>query len=451
MDKNNLIVDVPPFYARDYQWPLVEAFQTGKAKNFIAVWPRRAGKDYICFNLIIREALKKPGVYFLIYPTYAQGKKILWDSMTNDGKRFLDMIPAQAIAQTNSQEMKIRLINGSLLQVIGSDNIDSIVGTNPICILYSEMALQDERAFQMLRPILAANDGKCIMISTPRGKNFFHQIYLVAKESSKWFVSYLTLDDTKHIPLSEIERDREEGLLSESLIRQEFWCDWNMGVQGSYYGKILDRMRVRGQIGKVMYDPTHLCHVSVDIGWNDPFSVIFFQTIGNAINIIDYHESDHEKLEFYVDLIKNRGYRIGTCIGPHDLRKHSLETGNTRWMVLNQLGLTFEVAPDIGRVEGITKAQSILDRCCIDETRCARLIKCLENYRAQYNPKTEAYSYEPLHTWASHGSDAFRYLAISLDLIQTTNSTPEQLDKRYRDTVYGPDQTFSPFNHGQRF
>lgn len=358
--------------------------------------------------------------------------------MTNDGKRFLDMIPKEAILQVNSQEMKIRLINGSLLQIIGSDNIDSIVGTNPICILFSEMALQDERAYQLLRPILAGNDGKCIMISTPRGKNFFHQTFLMAQNSSKWFVSYLTLDDTKHIPLSEIERDREEGLLSEALIRQEFWCDWNMGVQGSYYGKMLDQMRRTGQIGKVFYDPVHLTHVAIDIGWNDPTAVIFFQVINNAINIIDYVEADHEKIEWFADVIKNRGYRLGTLIGPHDLRKTSQETGNTTWMVYNQLGLTFKIAPDCKDVnEDITKAQSILERCCIDETKCARLIKCLENYRASYNPKTEAYSDTPMHTWASHGSDAFRYLAVSLSLIEQKDVSKEELEASKMRALYG--------------
>jgi hypothetical protein len=106
-------------------------------------------------------------------------------------------------------------------------------------------------------------------------------------------------------------------------------------------------------------------------------------------------------------------------------------------MVLNQLGLSFEIAPDIGRIEGITRAQSILDRCVIDETKCSRLIKALENYRAQYNEKTEAHSREPMHTWASHGSDAFRYLSVSLDLIENPDYSAADLEQRYQRKMNG--------------
>ena len=422
--------------------------ETSNHHNFVAngYLVHNSGKDWVAFQLLIWASLAKPGVYFIIYPTYSQGRKILWESMTNDGKRFLDMIPKEAIVSVNNTEMKIRLINQSLLCVIGSDNIDSIVGTNCIGCVYSEMALQSEAAMQMIRPILAANGGWCIMISTPRGKNFFYEIYKVACEKPDWFVSYLTLDDTCHIPLSEIERDRDEGLMPETLIRQEYYCDWNMGITGSFFGKMLDKMRLTGQIGKVIYDPTKPCHVSIDIGWNDPTACIFFQVVGNSINIIDYYENNKEPLEHYVDVIKNRGYKnIGTCIGPHDLRQHNIETGNTRWMVLNQLGLTFQVAPSISIEDGITAAQGLLSRVCIDEKKCERFIKILENYRAEYNPKREAYSRVPLHNFASHGADAYRYLAISLHLIETNDSTPEQLDKRYRDSVYGPN-TFDPRN-----
>lgn len=67
----------------------------------------------------------------------------------------------------NGSEMKIRFKNGSLLQLVGSDNFDSLMGTNPQGIVFSEYALQDPRAYQFMRPILAANAGWALFISTP--------------------------------------------------------------------------------------------------------------------------------------------------------------------------------------------------------------------------------------------------------------------------------------------
>ena len=76
------------------------------------------------------------GTYFYVFPSYAQGKKVIWDGTDKEGLRFLSYLPRDLWESSNQTEMKIRLKNGSLFQVIGSDNIDSIVGTNPIGVVF---------------------------------------------------------------------------------------------------------------------------------------------------------------------------------------------------------------------------------------------------------------------------------------------------------------------------
>jgi len=58
--------------------------------------------------------------------------------MDKEGMKFLDHIPAEIIKNTNETEMRIELINGSYVQVIGTDDIDSIVGTNPVGCIFTE-------------------------------------------------------------------------------------------------------------------------------------------------------------------------------------------------------------------------------------------------------------------------------------------------------------------------
>ena len=112
------------FKPRDYQMPIFKAFFEDKFRRLVVVLPRRAGKDLCAWNIVIREAVTRIGVYYLIYPTYAQGKKILWNSVTIQGERFLDYVPKQLIESINSQEMRIMLTNGSIIQILGSDNPD---------------------------------------------------------------------------------------------------------------------------------------------------------------------------------------------------------------------------------------------------------------------------------------------------------------------------------------
>ena len=113
--------------------------------------PRRAGKDITALNFVIRQMYDNPGVYYYIFPTYSQAKKVIWDSITNDGKKILDYFPEELVIQKNSQEMKIRMQakdgQESLFQLIGSDNYDTLMGTNPKGCVFSEYALQDPMAF----------------------------------------------------------------------------------------------------------------------------------------------------------------------------------------------------------------------------------------------------------------------------------------------------------------
>ena len=143
-------VQLNEFTPRPYQLPILDAIENKGYKRVVAILPRRAGKDMTAFQLCIRACLRKPCIIYYIFPTYSQAKKVIWDSITNDGKRFLDFIPDQVVESKNSQEMKVRFKNGSLLQLVGSDNYDSLMGTNPSGVVFSEYALQDPRAYQYI-------------------------------------------------------------------------------------------------------------------------------------------------------------------------------------------------------------------------------------------------------------------------------------------------------------
>ena len=175
------------FKPRKYQLPILDAIENKGYKKVLAILPRRAGKDIVAWNIAIRQCIKKVCTVYYIFPTYSQAKKVIWNSITNEGKQFLDFIPRELIESKNSQEMKINFTNGSILQLIGSDNIDRIVGTNPYGCIFSEYALQDPRAYQFIRPILAANEGWALFISTPRGRNNFWELYEIAKQHPDWF------------------------------------------------------------------------------------------------------------------------------------------------------------------------------------------------------------------------------------------------------------------------
>jgi hypothetical protein len=427
------------FEPRSYQAPIIEAIEYKKFKRVLAILPRRAGKDLTAFNLCIRECIRKVCVIYYIFPTYAQGKKVIWDSITNTGERILDYIPDSLVSAKNSQEMKIRFKNGSLLQIVGSDNFDSLMGTNPQGVVFSEYALQDPRAYQYIRPILAANDGWAVFISTPRGKNHLYELYQIAKHSPEnWFCIKLTLDDTQHIPYREIEKERAEGVMSEDLIQQEYYTSFEMGVEGAYYARYMDKMRIDGRIGDVPWEVAHKVHTAWDIGVRDSTSIIFFQTIGTTVRIIDSYENSKQGLEHYVSILEEKPYSYGRHIAPHDIQVKEWGSGMTRLEKARQLGIKFTIADNISIMDGIESVRTVLNRVWIDQKNCNQLIKALENYRQEYDAKKRVYKTIPLHDIYSHFSDAMRYLCITLPKTRDGLSA-QDLDRRYAETVLGSD------------
>jgi len=85
------------YQPRKYQLPLLDAIENKGYKRVLAILPRRAGKDITAFNLCIRACLRRVCVIYYIFPTYSQGKKVIWDSITNTGERVLDYIPDSLI------------------------------------------------------------------------------------------------------------------------------------------------------------------------------------------------------------------------------------------------------------------------------------------------------------------------------------------------------------------
>ena len=194
-----MIIDLPyKFESRPYQIDVMKAFFVDGYRRFINIWHRRAGKDRTWFNILIGAALKKQGLYIHAFPTLSQARRAIWEGMMPDGTKFLDHIPPSLISGTiNNSEMKISLINGSIIRLAGTDYYNSWVGTNPLGVVFSEYSVQNPLAWDLIRPILTENDGWAAFIYTPRSRNHAYDLYNRNKNNDKWFVSYLTIEDTK--------------------------------------------------------------------------------------------------------------------------------------------------------------------------------------------------------------------------------------------------------------
>jgi hypothetical protein len=226
-------VELPYNFApREYQKPLWNALIRDGVKRAVTVWPRRNGKDIMAVNVLIAMAMQRVGTYYYIGPYYKQIREIIWQGIDGNGHRFLDYIPKALIKNKQDQEMRIFLVNGSVIKLCGSDNVDAIVGSNPIGIIFTEFSLHRPEAWHYLRPILAENGGWALFNGTPRGLNHYYQMCEAAQADSTWFYQYLTRDDTGIPSLEAIAEDRRSGM-PESLIQQEYYCSWSASSENT--------------------------------------------------------------------------------------------------------------------------------------------------------------------------------------------------------------------------
>lgn len=398
---------------RDYQLSLWR-YLSGGGKRAVAVWHRRAGKDSTALNFTAIAAHERVGTYWHMLPLATQGRKVVWDGIDRSGRRVIDQVFPQPLRKaTNKQEMKIELKCGSIWQVVGSDNYNALIGANPVGVVFSEYAVADPAAWDYIRPILAENGGWALFIYTPRGRNHGASLYDLARERENWFADLLTVDNTGAIPLAAIDEEREAGM-SDEIVQQEFYCSFDAPLVGAYYAKLISDAETEGRIGNAPHEPQYPVHTAWDLGIGDSTAIWFFQQVGREVRLIDHYEASGVGLDHFAKMLKDKPYVYGDHLAPHDVEVRELGTGRSRRETLAGLGIKIRVVPRLGLDDGINAARLVLPRCWIDAGKCKRGLDALRQYRREWDGGLKVFKDRPLHDWASHSADAFRYLAVGL-------------------------------------
>jgi len=413
---------------RDYQLPAWRHFQgPSEGKRGVAVWHRRAGKDLFGINLVSTKIPERVGTYWHLLPTYKQGRAIVWNGHTRDGRPFLDHFHPDLVAGKNGTEMRITFYNGAHYQVVGTDDINSLVGTNPIGCIFSEYSLHDPGAWDFIRPILAENGGWALFIYTARGKNHGYTLLEMAKKNKRWFSEVLVAGDagTKRpdgtaVISDEVIQDEREAGMPEEMVQQEFFCSFESPFVGAYYGSQMLRAEKDLRITIVPYEPKLLVDTYWDLGVRDATAIWFVQVHGFENRIIDYYEASGEGLQHYVKVLRGNidggehrtQYAYGRHTGPHDIEVKELGTGKTRIETAKSLGLKFMVCRRHEVEDGIEAVRNVLATCWFDQEKCKRGIEALRQYRKEWDDKHKCFRNHPLHDWTSNGADAFRYFAM---------------------------------------
>lgn len=398
------------FHDRQKRWAVIVAH-------------RRAGKTVACINDLIVKALtcdKPDGRFAYLAPYFAQAKDIAWDYLL----RFTAPIPG---VQANISELRVDLPTGARIRLYGAENAARMRGLYLDGIIVDEPADIDPRVWpEIIRPALADRQGWAAWIGTPKGKNSFWELWRDATKED-WYRVMLKASETGLVAQSELDMARED--MTEDQYNQEFECSFDAAIMGAFYGRLMAQAETEMRISHVPYEPKLTVTTAWDLGIGDNTSIWFVQQSGKEVRIIDHYKNNGVGLDHYVKLLRDKPYAYGEHLLPHDAEVKELGTGMSRVETLNSLGLRPTIVPRQSVEDGIQAVRNLLPKCWFDADRCKDGIEALKQYRSEFDEKLKTLRPRPLHDWASHCADAFRYLALGLKPV-VDKSKPLSYPKR---------------------
>jgi phage terminase large subunit len=433
-----------PYEPRPFQSVLHQSL----SRFNLLVCHRRFGKTVFSIMEMVDRALRNDRQnpqYAYIAPTYGQAKRVAWEYL----KYYCSFLPD---AKANEADLRIDVVRDRpdgtkdkiRFMLLGAENPDTLRG------IYLDGAILDEYAQcpvslwgEIIRPALSDRKGWAIFIGTPKGTNHFFEMYQIARQlmqdGKNWFAAVYKASETG--VLDDEELDDARATMSPEEFEQEYECSWSAALKGAYYGEYINQMEAEGRITNFALDPNYPIRTVWDLGISDSMAIWMYQIVGREVRIYDYFEDSGKGLEHYVHEIQRRGYLLdhrGHAL-PHDGAAKELGTGKSRQEQLEIYGIRAHVLPRHGFADGIHAVRTLLKRptVYIHRTNCARGVDALRNYTRKFDRAKGLFLDQPNHNWASHGADAFRYLALDLD---DPHSSIMDIQPEHRRTVSSYDE-----------
>ena len=313
-----------------------------------------------------------------IAPTYKMAKEILWEDLKK-AVNYVDMI-----ASKNESELWLKLAGfNSKIYLKGADNPDSLRGKGLDFAIFDEAADIKKSVWETsVRPALADKRGKALFIGSPKGYNWFYDIYMDGLDPNKpeWESFLFTTAQGGNVDISEINEARRT--MSKKHFDQEFRASFETLANRVYFS--FDR---RYNVDDSVADLGGEVHVGMDFNIS-PMSATLSSKCGDQLHTFDeigiMSDSNTEEM---AREIRQRYPKRRIIVYPDPSgksRKTSAVAGRTDFSILRSFG--FEVvAPNRAPlvVDRVNEVNALMcnskgDRRAFIHPRCKNLIKGLE-------------------------------------------------------------------------
>ena len=332
-------------------------------------------------------------------------------------------------------ESEIRGLNGSLFVFTGLANntAESIKSYEGIDRVWCEEAQTiSKKSWDILIPTIRKPDSEIWVSFNPNiDTDDTYVRYCVNPPDNAKVVKMNYMDNPWFGDTLEIERQHSEKTNPDYA---NIWLgDCKAAVDGAIYANEIREAQENNRITTVPYDPMLKVHVVFDLGFNDSMAIILCQRGVSDIRIIKYIEDNHRTLDSFSSEIRSLNYNWGTMFLPHDGKSKDYKSGLSAEDIMRKQGWTVRIVPVSSIESGIKIARMHFHKCYFDKS-AQRLLECLKNYKRSINSSTNEPG-APLHDEYSHGADAFRYMATSVEQMKNESWGGEKITYNNRSIV----------------
>jgi hypothetical protein len=373
----------------------------------VLVAGRRFGKSYLACIELLMAAVERPGeTFFYCAPTYRMAKDIAW-------KTLKKIIPKEYISSKNETDLRLELVNGSTIELKGTENAAALRGRSLSGIVLDEAAfMEPEVWFEVLRPALADKQGWALFISTPDGTaSWFYDLWCYCEEdpTGDWKRWCFTTIDGGNVPKEEVEAARTQ--LDARTFRQEFEASFE-NLSGLVAVSFSDA-NINSDTKDIPILPLLL---GVDFNV-DPMSGVCAVKADDTLYVFDeiMLTGGATTWDFADEVTRRYGVerRIIACPDPTGGARKTQGVGATDHNILRKSGFTVQTPRSPWKVrDKITAVNTALldateTRRCFIHPRCKELIKSLRTLT--YAPGT---GLPNKNLGVDHAFDAFGYLVL---------------------------------------
>jgi phage terminase large subunit len=386
------------------------------------------------------ERLDEPARYKVMYGGRGGGKswtiarKLLIDGLTQPGRilcaRETMKSMADSVHEVLSKQIEAMNLGGRYevlaneirgigvdtqfgyagLRTQGITNIKSWEGARRCWV--EEAQVVSKKSWEVLTPTIRAKDSEIWIGLNPELDTDYTYTEFVTNPQPDSIVIPVNWRDNPWLP-KVLDEERRAKLARDPVGYETIWegkC--RPAVEGAIYAGEIDAMQLQGRVTRVPYDPLLPVHTVWDLGWNDQMVIVLVQRVASELRVIGCIMDSLRTLDSYVSELRALDYRWGTDWIPHDGRAKNTHTGKSTEEMLRLMGRRVQIVPQIGIEDGIKAARMMFPRVYMDKS-ANDLLNSLKRYKRVQNPNGTFG--QPLHDDASHGADAWRYLAVVSD------------------------------------